>query len=140
MKSRNSAASAPGVVAGFHLTRDHVERGEQGSRAVSLIAVAETVHSFAVGQTKVALGSLQRLYMRLLVNTDDHRVLRRIQVEANHVGGLRAELRVCCDAPAAPPLELNAATAQNAPYLVLAYVPQSLRQQLPVPLRKPFRR
>src|SRR5215213_6215809 len=34
--------------------------------------------------------SVQRLNGRLLVDRDDHRVLRRIQVEADHIGGLSA--------------------------------------------------
>jgi len=51
------------------------------------VAVAEPVHGLAVGETMIDLSPLQRLYMRLLVNTNDHhRLLRRVQIEADHVG------------------------------------------------------
>jgi hypothetical protein len=33
--------------------------------------------------------------MRLFVNTDDHRLVRRIQIQSDYVGCFRAELRVC---------------------------------------------
>src|SRR6185437_13666178 len=117
-----------------------IEGRKQGRRSMPFITMAEAVHSFAVGQAKIALSPLQRLDMGLLVNTDNHRVLRRIQIEPDHVGGLRTELRVRRDAPTAPPLKLNAAPTQNSPYLVFAYVAQRLCQQFSIPLRKTFRR
>jgi hypothetical protein len=125
------------VMAGFHLARHDIEGSKQRGRSVPLIAVAEAVHGFSVGQSKVALGSLQSLNMRFLINTDNYSFLRRIQIETDHIGCLRAELRVGGDAPTAPPLELDAATSQNPPDMVLTDIPQSLRRKLPVTLRKP---
>src|SRR5580698_7112746 len=118
------AAAAASVVPGFDLAGNHVKRGKQSGRSMAFIAVTEAVHRLAVGQTKIALSSLQGLYVRFLVNTDDHRFLRRrgIQLERRRswcistgsgFGPKAAELRVCRDAPTAPTLKLNAAPPEN---------------------------
>src|SRR5215472_1886244 len=114
------AAPAPGVVSRLDLSGGHLKSREQRGRSVPFIAMAEPVYRFSVRQPKVALRPLQRLNVRFLVDTDHHRFFRRIQIQANHIGCLGSKLRVGCDAPTPPPLQLDATPPQDAPYLVFA--------------------
>jgi len=45
-------------------------------------------------QRQHRLGAIQRLHLRLLVHRQHDRSLRRIEVEADRVGGLRRQLRI----------------------------------------------
>jgi len=49
--------------------------------------MADAVYGFAVGQAKVTLCALRRRNTWFLVDTDAHCLLRRIQIETDHVGG-----------------------------------------------------
>src|SRR3954454_16663450 len=102
-------SSAPGIVAGFHLSGSYIQCRKQRRRPMSLIAMAETIHSLAIGQSKIALRALQGLDVRLFIYAQNQRVLRWAQIQAHHVGGLRSELGFGSDAPPATSLQLNPA-------------------------------
>jgi hypothetical protein len=80
-------------VAGHALADDaalqHVEGGEQGRRAVTLVVVrhrpaAATLHR------QPRLGAVERLDLRFLIDRQHQRVLRRVDIETDdilHLGG-----------------------------------------------------
>ena len=57
-----------------------LEGREQGRGAVALVAMAEAGERLAIRQPQPALGPLERLDLRLLVDAQHHRVLRWVQV------------------------------------------------------------
>jgi len=61
------------------------------------------------------LGALQHLDVRLFVHRQHHCVVRRIEAQADDVGGLGRKLRGGADAPTAPPLQVNGGSVQRAP-------------------------
>jgi hypothetical protein len=79
-------APAALVMAGLDQASGNIERGEQGRGPVPIVGVAEPCHRFAIGQLQPALGALQSLDVRLLVDRKHHRVLGRRQVEPDNVG------------------------------------------------------
>ncbi len=84
----------------------HVERGEQGCRAVALIVLRHGP-AFAWLQREAGLGALKSLDLALLVDRDDDRVVRRVHAEANNVLDLGGEGRIvrpleCAQAMGAP--------------------------------------
>jgi hypothetical protein len=79
------APPAPGVVPRSHLTRGDVERCKQRRRAMPLVAVAKSVHRSAIRQAQVALRSLQRLNVRLLVDTRGLPLRGHPAAPANHL-------------------------------------------------------
>ena len=123
------------VVPGLDESGGHLERGEQRGRAMPGVFVIEARQRLAVGQLEPPLGALERLDVGLLVDRQHHRVVRRIQVQRDDVGGLLRKLRIGADAPAAPPLQGDVVAAQHAPDVVLGDVLQPLREQCPVPAR-----
>ena len=70
---------------------------------MALVLVGEAGERPAVGQPELALGTLERLDRRLLVDREHDRVLRRREVEPDDVGGLGGELGVGRRAPGLPP-------------------------------------
>src|SRR5438132_3304404 len=56
-----------------------------------------------------------------------------MQIQANDVGRLGYKQRVGADAPAAPPLQVNALTAQHSPHLMRRDVAQGLGHQFAAP-------
>ena len=111
----------------------HLKGGEQGGGAMALVVVAEPGQRFAVGQLQPALGPLQRLDVGLFVDRQHHCILRRLQVEPDHVGRLLGKAGIGADAPAAPPRQGDLVLAQHAPDLMLGDIAQMPRQQDPVP-------
>src|SRR6201984_3701470 len=74
------------IMAGLDQASGNVEGGEQGRGSVPFVSVAEPGHGFAIGQLQPALGALQSLDVRLLVDRQHHRVLGRLQVEPANLG------------------------------------------------------
>jgi len=71
--------------------------------------------------------------MRLLVDRQQHCVLRRLQIQPNNVRRLLGEGGIGADAPTASPRERNLVAAQHAPDLVLGDVAQFPGQQGAIP-------
>jgi len=86
------------------------------------------VSTFAIGQFQAALGALQGLDVRLFVDRQHHRILRRLQTEPDNVRRLLRETEIGADAPAATPRQRDLVPAQHAPDLMLGDVAQMLRQ------------
>ena len=90
-------------------------------------------------QPATCAADFQNLNVRLLVHTQHHRILRRVQVQSHHIRRLRGKLRVGGDAPAPSSLQLDFVLAQHAPDLIIADILQGARQQRPRPLAVPWR-
>src|SRR5262249_49221480 len=81
-----------------HALRDqpalqHVQRGEQRRRAVALVVVGHRGAPAGVDR-QTLLGAVQRLDLTLLVDAEDQRVLRRVEVEADDIEQLLGEVGV----------------------------------------------
>ena len=96
-------APATLVVAGSDVAAEHVERGKQGRGAVALVVVAAAAERPSVGQLEIALGALQRLDVRLLVDRNDQRTLGRVEIEPDNLGRLGGKLGILADAPTLAP-------------------------------------
>jgi hypothetical protein len=62
----------------------NIDRGEPSRGAVTFVGMAEPSHRFAIGQLKPALGALQSLNVRLLVDRKHHGLRGRLQVEPDN--------------------------------------------------------
>ena len=111
-------------MAGLDQASGNIEGGEQGRGAVTFVCMAEPCHRFAIGQLQPALGTLQRLDVRLFVDRQDHAVLRRLQIERHNVGRLLRKSRIGADTPTAPPRQRDLMPAQNPPDLMFGDVAQ----------------
>ena len=97
------------------------------------------MNNLAAAVQDISAGALQRLDRWLLVDAQDQRVCRRVQVEADNIGGLGRKLRVGADAPRAPPAQLDAFLAQQAPDRIVRGT-QRGRQRSPIPTGQPLGR
>ena len=78
------------------LAIEQVERREQGGRAVALVVVGHGAGPALLhGQARLA--AVECLDLALLVDRKDHRLVRRIEVEADHVLDFLRERRVVGD-------------------------------------------
>ena len=68
------------------LSGGDVEHGEEPGCAVPLVIVTLAANCPSVRQLQICLRTLQRLDRGLLVDTQDDRLGRRIDMEADHVG------------------------------------------------------
>jgi hypothetical protein len=132
-------ATAALIMAGLDQASGNIEGGEQGRGAVTFVCMAEPCHRFAIGQLQPALGALQSLDVRLLVDRKHHRVLGRLQVEPDNVGSLLRKRRIGADTPTAPPRQRDLMPAQNPPDLMFGDVAQMPGQQAAVPAPVPPR-
>lgn len=94
----------PVVVARNDLSGSDVEGCEQGSSAVPLVSVAESIQSLAIGEAEPPLRTLQGLDRRLFVHTQHQSIFRRIQIQPHDIGRFGAEFRIRTDAPTPPSL------------------------------------
>src|SRR5215207_656491 len=116
------------------------ERCEQGRGAVPLVVMAVATQSASVRQLQIALRPLQGLDRRLLIDTENDRLGRRIDVKAHHVGSLGGERRVIALAPGFAPRKVDLVLAQEAPDVLNINVAQGLGQQRTVPAAIALRR
>ena len=123
------------VMAGLDQPVGHLQRRKQGRGAVPLVLMVKAGQRLAIGQLQPALGAFESLDVRLLIDRQDDRVLRRLQVKPNDVRGFWCKLRIGADAPAPSPLQRYLVLPQHPPNLVLGDVAQVLGQQRAVPAR-----
>ena len=76
-----------------HRAVEDVERGEQGGGAMALVVVGHGAEAAGVHR-QARLGAVERLDLRFFVHREDHRMGRRIDVEADHVLDLVRERRI----------------------------------------------
>jgi hypothetical protein len=117
----------------------HIQRSKQVDGAVSLVGAFDAAHDFAAAGLDVASLSLQRLNRWLLVNAEHQCVVRRPQVQADHVCGFGREFWIGAHTPRAHAPQLNAFLAKDAPDRVIRHI-KRLGQRSTVPAGKPLRR
>jgi hypothetical protein len=139
-KIQKLTASAAVIVASLHHPGGYIQGSKQGSRAMTLILVTKASHGLAIRKTQPALGTFQGLDRRLLINTDDQGILRRLKIEAHDISRLLGKLGVCAHAPTPPSLQVNVLLAQHSPNMVIGDISQTLGQQLSRPFDIPLRR
>ena len=122
-------APAALVMAGGDLAGEDVESGEQGRGAVALVVVAVAAERSPVGQLEIALGPLQRLDVRLLVDRQHDGVVRRVEVEPDDLGGLGDEIRIVALAPRLARGEIDLVVSQETPDGLVRHIDQLSRQQ-----------
>jgi len=76
-----------------HLSCQYLERREQAGRAVALVVVGHRATT-ALLQGKARLRAVQCLYLAFLIDTQNDGLLRRIEIEADHISQLRLEILV----------------------------------------------
>src|SRR5207237_4231364 len=76
-----------------------------------------------------ALGALQRLDMRLLVDRQHDGILRRVEVEADNLGGLGDKVRIVALTPGLARRKIDLVRAQEAPDVLIRHIAQLARQQ-----------
>src|SRR3984893_15471204 len=76
-----------------HLSLQDFQSGEQRGRSVALIVMRHG-SATALFQRQARLGAIQRLNLTLFIHAEHNRLLRRIQIEAHHIGQLLQELGI----------------------------------------------
>src|SRR4051812_47843523 len=105
------------------------KRCEQRRGAVPLVVVALAGQGAPVRQLQITLRPLQGLDRRLFVDTENNRLGRWIDIEADHIGGFRYELGVIALAPGFAGDKVDIVLAQEAPDILNINVAQCLCQQ-----------
>jgi len=76
-----------------HATRMDLQSSEQLYGAVSVVVVGMSL-DLSWPHWQHRLGSIQRLHLCLLIDTQDDRVLRRVKVQPDHIDHLGNEVRI----------------------------------------------
>ena len=95
------------------LALQHVERGKQGGCAVPLVIVGHRPATPAL-QRQPRLRAIKRLDLRPLVERQDERMRRRIDIETDNIAQLGAELRIAGQLELAHPMRLQPVRAPDA--------------------------
>ena len=96
-----------------HRAGQHVQGGEQRRGAVALVVMGHRARPSGHHRQR-RLGAVQGLDLGLLVHAQHDRLLRRVQIQADHVDELVVELHLDFEAmelPSEPGLQLNIYTA-----------------------------
>ena len=107
----------------------HLQRSKQGRGAVPLVIVALAAQGAPARKLQVALRPLQRLDRRFLIDTENNRLGRRVDIEADHIGRFRRERAIVALAPGLTGGQIDLVLAQEAPNILNINVFQRLRQQ-----------
>jgi len=126
-------------VAGLHLAGRNVQGGKQGGGAMAFVLMRTSRDRAAIGQLQPALSAFQSLYGRLLIHGEHNCVLRRMQVNADHVRRFGRKIRIGTDAPRTPSLQRNAMAPEYLPDILPIHIAQGPGQQGPIPLRVSWR-
>ena len=94
-----------------------------------LVVVALPGQGASVRQLQIALRPLQGLDRRLFVDTENNRFGGRIDVKADHIGGLRHKREGVALASRLAGSKVNIVLAQEAPDILNLNVAQGLGQQ-----------
>src|SRR6478609_12010909 len=122
-------SAAPLGMRGDDLPGAHLQRSKQGRGAVPLVIVALAAQGAPARKLQVALRPLQRLDRRLLIDTENNRLGRRVDIEADHISRFRRERAIVALAPALTGGQIDLVLAQEAPNILNINVFQRLRQQ-----------
>src|SRR6516225_11861396 len=105
-------APALGMLGNNHAAGDF-ERCKQGRGAVPLVIVTLAGQGASVRELQVALRPLQCLDRRFLIDTENNRLGRRVDIETDQVGRFRRELRVIALAPGLAGSQIDIVLAQE---------------------------
>ena len=119
----------PFGVRGHNLAGGHLKRGKQGRSAVPLVIVALTAQGASIRQLQVTLRPFQCLDRRLLIDTENDRLGRRVDIEADHIGSLRGKRGIVALAPRFARGQIDLVLAQETPNILNINVFQRLREQ-----------
>lgn len=100
---------------------------------MALVLMTKTRQRLAIGQSNPTLRPFQGLNSGFFIDGQDERILGRIQIKTNNVGGLAGKLRVSRNAPTVAPFQFDALLAQNVPDLIGGNIAQMLGNQPPIP-------
>ncbi len=100
-------------VAADHPAVEHAERGEQGGRPVAFIIVGHRPEPPRLHR-QAGLRAVERLDLALLVDAENHRVGRRIDVEADDVLHLVGERRIAGELERPKPMRSELMGAPDA--------------------------
>jgi len=67
--------------------------------------------------------------MGLFVHTQNHRILRRIQIQSHDIRGLSRKLRIGTDIPTPAPLQVNSLSPQGSPDLMGTHIAETSCQE-----------
>ena len=82
------------IMAGMDLAGGDVQGCKKRSGAMALILMSEACEGTAIGHSQPALRSFESLDARLFVNRKHDGIIRRTQVETNHIGRFLRKLRI----------------------------------------------
>ena len=85
---------------------------------------------------EIALRAFERLDVRLLVDRDDERTLRRVEIEPDDLGRLGGKLGIVALAPRLAPRKVDLLRPQEAPDILLMHVAERRGDQRRGPARK----
>lgn len=139
-KVQEIPAAATSVVGDMDLASCHFERSEQCRGAMALVLVAKSPECLPVGEAKPSLGTFQSLNGRFLVDTNNHRVLRWIQVQPYDVSRFPSKLGVSAYTPTSPSLQMDSASSEHPPDVMRRHIPQRPGQESARPRGMTFRR
>src|ERR1700686_2970949 len=100
---------------------------------MALVLMTKTRQRLAIGQSDPTLRPFQGLNGWFFIDGKDERVLGRVEIKTNNVGGFARKLRVSGNAPTVAPFQFEALLAQNAPDLIGGNIGQLLGNQPPIP-------
>jgi hypothetical protein len=98
-----------------HLSIEHVEGGKQGGGAVSLVIMGHRPASPRLDR-QARLGAVKRLDLALFIDTEHHRVRRRVDIQPDDITQLGDEFRVARQFELPYPVRLEAMRAPDAPH------------------------
>jgi hypothetical protein len=100
---------------GHHGAVQCVQRGEQRCRSVALVVVRHGLGA-ALLHRQPRLSAIERLNLALFVEGKNQRMLRRIQIQADHVFQLLGKPRIVAKLERVDAMRLEAMRSPDAPY------------------------
>src|ERR1700746_1775049 len=99
--------AAATIMSGMYQATSHVEGGKQSRGSMAFVFMSKAAQGPAVGQADPALGPLQSLNAGFFVYAQHQGILGRIQIEADHIGRLTAELWISAYTPTLHALQMQ---------------------------------
>jgi hypothetical protein len=120
---------------GNDLSGGDVGRGKQRRGAMPLVIMALAGQGASVRELQIALRPLQRLDRRLLIDAENHRLGRRVDIKTDHVGRFGRERRIIALAPGLARRQIDMVLAQKPPNILNINVLQCFASQQTRPAR-----
>src|ERR1700719_31381 len=92
--------------------------------APALVVVRPAAEGAAVRQLEITLGAFERLDVRLLVDSNDQRTLRRVEIEPDNLGRLGGKLGILADATNIAPGQIDLLRPQETPDILFVHLAQ----------------